>query len=140
MNLGKYILLSSAEIKMGGRNRKTILSDAYESLLGAVYLDGGLKEAEELVNRTMLNLIDTLDVFNQFDNYKSELLEYVQANKMGSLEYRLVDTTGPDHRKKFEITVLVNDEELGRGCGLSKKVAEQEAAKESMKLIRCKCD
>ncbi len=136
MNLGDFIYLSNAEAKMGGRDRKTILSDAYESLLGAVYLDGGIAEASELVKRTMLDKINELSVFSEFENYKSDLLEFIQANKLGELEYRLVDTTGPDHRKNFVITVFINNVEYGTGSGFSKKIAEQEAAKESILMLK----
>ena len=136
INLGDYIYLSQAEIKMGGRNRKTILSDAYESILGAVYLDSGLESARKVINLTMLDKIDTLDVFNKFDNYKSELLEYVQAEKLGSLEYKLLETKGPDHRKVFQIMVIVDGAEYGIGSGFSKKVAEQDAAQKTLEIIR----
>jgi len=135
MELGKYIYLSPAEIKMGGRERKTIISDAYESLLGAIFLDGGMGKAEDFVHLTMLDFIDVLPIFDKIGNFKSELLEFVQANKLGRLEYKLVETTGPEHKKVFKIAVFINDIEYGIGSGMSKKVAEQEAAKVSLEKL-----
>ena len=128
MELGKYLLLGSGEEMSGGRARKSILSDAYEALLGAMYLDGGLDEVRRFVRQYLLKDIDRLLSHRFHHNYKSWLLEHVQAKGITSPEYRILKETGPDHRKEFTVEVLVDGKVLGKGRGYSKKRAEQEAA------------
>ena len=126
--MGNYILLGGGEERAGGRDRKSILSDAYEALLGALYLDGGLEEARRFIRQHLLTDMDRFLTHKFQRNYKSWLLEHVQAEGISSPEYRVLKETGPDHRKEFTVEVLVNGKVLGRGSGYSKKRAEQEAA------------
>jgi ribonuclease-3 len=128
-NLGRYMKLSRSEAKSGGRRRGSILGDAYEAVLGAVYLDGGLTPAVKLVHSSLIPLIQ--DVLNDedFTNYKSGLLEYTQSQSIGLPDYRVLKEWGPEHNKIFRVGVFVQDSEWGRGEGNSKKSAEQSAAR-----------
>ena len=128
IDLGKYILLGEGEERSGGRARKSILSDAYEALLGALFLDGGLEEVRRFIRRHLLMDMDRFISHKFHHNYKSWLLEHVQAEGISSPEYRVLKETGPDHRKEFTVEVLVDGKVLGKGSGYSKKKAEQEAA------------
>lgn len=128
IGLGQYLLLGSGEERSGGRNRHSILSDAYEALLGAIYLDGGLDKVRQFLSWQLLDDIDRL-LDNKFHhNYKSWLLEHVQAEGKINPEYTVLKETGPDHEKEFTVEVHVNGQVVGRGKGYSKKSAEQQAA------------
>ena len=128
IKLGRYILLGGGEEKSGGRDRDSILSDALEALLGALYLDGGEACIRRIVKKYLLkNLKPVLqDKFHR--NFKSWLLETVQGEGRSSPRYRVLEESGPDHKKRFTVQVSVEGEILGQGIGLSKKKAEQEAA------------
>lgn len=135
VGLGKYLILSSGEERSGGRKRKSIISDAFEAMLGAVYLDGGLEEARRSICRFVLKDIDEILTHRFHFNYKSWLLEHVQAEGESFPEYRVLRETGPDHKKEFTVEVVVNGRVLGRGKGLSKKRAEQEAALKAIQYL-----
>ena len=109
----------------GGRNRDSIVSDATEALLGAIYLDGGFANAKEFVLNFILNDIEHKQLF--YDS-KTILQEMVQAKYKETLVYELIKEEGPDHNKSFEVCVKIGDEEIGRGLGRTKKAAEQVAA------------
>ena len=118
----------------GGRERPSILADAFEALLAAIYLDGGYEAAQKFV----LGFIpEHLDVKKKakLSDYKTPLQEIVQQNKEERIEYVLVDEQGPDHAKTFTVEVLLNSNIIGRGQGRSKKQAEQNAAHEALKLM-----
>ncbi len=135
IDLGKYIFLGHGEEISGGRNRKSILSNTYEALLGAIYLDGGLEKVRSFICRHLLKDVDHL-ISGVFDhNYKSLLLEYIQGKGGNSPEYIVVGEVGPDHKKEFTVEVRVNGKVLGRGRGYNKKSAEQQAAHEAMKKL-----
>jgi len=135
IDLGKYIFLGHGEEISGGRNRKSILSNAYEAVVGAIYLDGGLKKVRAFIRKHILKNVEEL-IDGRFDhNYKSQLLEYVQGKGGNNPKYVVIEETGPDHRKEFTIEVRVNDKVLGRGKGYNKKSAEQQAAHEAMKKL-----
>ena len=128
ISLGRYVEMSANEDRSGGRERASILEDAFEALIGAIYLDGGHRSAVEFVE---LNLLaNWRDVVKQkeFINYKSLLLEHAQARQWASPVYTLHEESGPDHSKRFVVDVVINGVVHGRGEGRSKKAAEQEAA------------
>lgn len=129
ISLGQYLQMSESEEKSGGRNRRSILEDALEAVIGAVYLDGGLKSASDFIARFIANDVSEHLIREKEHNYKSLLLEYAQGNSLGAPRYRVVSEEGPDHAKTFHIEVLVRDESVGTGIGQSKKQAEQQAAK-----------
>jgi ribonuclease-3 len=134
--LGDFLFMSTEEEKAGGRSKPSITADAFEALVGAIYLDGGYKAAEKLVKKYILN--DYLSILEdeKLFNYKGELLEFIQAKGAGMPYYKVNDQTGPDHDKIFYVGVYTNGEKLGEGMGKSKKEAEQKAARQA--LIRIK--
>ena len=126
IGLGKYLLLGKGEEATGGRNRDSVVSDAMEALIGAIYLDGGFANAKEFVHRYVLNDLEHKQLF--YDS-KTILQEIVQAREGEQLlEYELLKEEGPDHRKVFEVSAILNGQEIGRGSGRTKKAAEQLAA------------
>ena len=125
LNLGAYLLLGKGEEATGGRGRNSVVSDAMEALIGAIYLDGGFANAKEFIHRFVLNDIEHKQLF--YDS-KTILQEMVQAVPDQSLEYELVKEEGPDHNKTFEVRALLGSEEIGRGSGRTKKAAEAMAA------------
>ncbi len=132
IDLGKYILLGKGEEHTGGRNRPSILADAFEAVIAAIYLDGGIKEAEKFVLRFIKKAVNTPPTFN---DYKTALQEIIQKNPDEHLTYVLVGESGPDHDKRFEAEVHLNSNVIGSGIGISKKAAEQAAAKKALELM-----
>lgn len=135
INLGEYILLGKGEIMTGGRTRPSILSDAFESVIAAIYLDGGIDEAKKFVLRFVSK--STTDI-NAATDYKTLLQEVIQKNPDEHLTYRLAAESGPDHDKTFTVEVYLNSNCIGVGNGHSKKKAEQAAAKEALELMGIK--
>ena len=135
INLGEHILLGKGEIMTGGRERPSILSDAFESVIAAIYLDGGMDEAKKFVLRFVST--STTDTAKATD-YKTMLQEVIQKNPDEHLTYRLVAESGPDHNKEFTIEGYLNSNYIGTGKGHSKKKAEQAAAKEARELMGIK--
>ncbi len=133
INLGDYVLLSKGEDMTGGRTRKSILSDAFEAIIGAIFLDGGMEPASEYIHRFVLNDIEHKQLFH---DSKTHLQEVVQANFKDTLRYILVSEKGPDHAKEFTVEAVVGDRVLGHGTGGTKKAAEQEAAYEGLMLLK----
>lgn len=125
MDLEKYIRLSFGEEKTGGRQRKSIRSDALEAVIGAMYLDGGLEPARAFILRFILTDIEHKKLYH---DTKTALQEIVQAEHTAPLTYELIKEEGPDHNKKFTVQAKVGDIVIGTGVGPSKKKAEQEAA------------
>ncbi len=125
LKLGEYLLLGKGEEATGGRLRPSIVSDAMEALIGAVYLDGGFDSAKEFVCRYVLDDVEHKQLF--YDS-KTILQEMVQAEEEGPLSYELLREDGPDHNKLFEVRALVGSREVGRGTGRTKKAAEAMAA------------
>lgn len=135
LDLGKYVILSLNEERTGGRERQSILEDAFESLIGAVYLDGGLSPARAFVETHLLD--NWRDVVRQkeFINYKSLVLEHAQAKQWSAPVYALREESGPDHSKSFVVELVINGVIYGRGEGRSKKAAEQEAALATAEML-----
>ena len=133
MQLGAHLLLGRGEEKTGGRFKPALLADAYEALIAAVYLDGGLPAAAAFLERELRDAIE--EGAGQAivgEDYKSALQEYVQALGRSLPEYRVAAESGPDHRKLFTVEVMVGGETLGSATGNAKKVAEQDAAKQAL--------
>ncbi len=125
IDLGKYLYLGKGEDMTGGRGRKSILSDAMEAVIGAIYLDGGFASAKEFILKFILTDIEHKQLF--YDS-KTILQEMVQALHQEELGYRLIKEEGPDHNKLFVVEALMGERVIGQGEGRTKKAAEQEAA------------
>lgn len=125
IELGRYLLLGKGEDLTGGRERNSIVSDAMEALIGAIYLDGGFANAKEFIYKFILSDIEHKKLF--FDS-KTILQEIVQSNYKEELIYDLIAEEGPDHNKNFIVNALIGKDIIGTGCGRTKKAAEQEAA------------
>ena len=125
ISLGRYILLGRGETASGGRERPSITSDAFEALIGAIYLDGGFTSAKEFIRKFVLNDLEHKKLF--FDS-KTILQERIQAHCEGDLHYELLREEGPDHQKIFVVRAMLGDRVIGEGQGRTKKAAEQEAA------------
>jgi ribonuclease-3 len=135
IGLGDHLLLSKEEDGAGGRDRTSIIGDAFEAVLGAIYLDGGLKAAERFVQSILMGDVDTIISNGNYLNYKSVLLEHTQSEGQGHPRYLVDSEQGPDHRKEFTVEVVVGGERMGQGRGRSKKEAQQMAAKEALKKL-----
>lgn len=133
--LGEYLLLGRGEDKNGGRERDSILADAFESVLAAIYLDGGMDAAKQHVMNTVLRDLQINTVDDAIKDYKTTLQEIIQRNPEEMVSYILIDETGPDHDKLFTVAVKLNSNIIGTGSGKSKKQAEQMAAKQALKLM-----
>ena len=132
LELGKYLLLGKGEILTGGRERPSIQADAFEAIIAAIYLDGGMDAARSFVLKYIEEAIRRQQ---SVKDYKTMLQEVVQRNPGEIVEYVLSGETGPDHDKRFEVEVHLNSNVIGRGIGRSKKRAEQEAAREALELM-----
>ncbi len=133
ISLGDFLFLGKGEEMSGGRQRSTILENAFEALTAAIYLDGGLEKARAFVLGFLINALDNHRI--NFKDYKTLLQEVVQQNHDETLNYVIVGESGPDHDKRFEVEVHLNSNIIGRGIGRSKKQAEQEAAREALQLM-----
>lgn len=134
INLGDYLLLSRGERHCNGQDRSSILADAFESVIAAIYLDGGMEQAEKFVLKFVVPDIKSSKP-KKFKDYKTELQEIVQKNPEERLEYVLISESGPDHNKHFVFEVHLNSNVIGKGGGRSKKEAEQQAAREALELM-----
>lgn len=136
INLGEYLQLGKGEEKTGGRAKQALLVDALEAIIGAIYLDSGIEE----VRRVILNFFEPQieDVGNsdrQLKDFKTALQEELQAQHRARAEYGVTSEDGPDHQKLFTVEVAVNGESLAQGIGLTKKAAEQAAARQALERI-----
>ena len=134
LGLGEYLRLGKGEEMTGGRNRPSILADAFVAVIAALYLDGGYQAAQKFVLSFIPENLDVKSA-NQLADYKTTLQEIIQQNREEKIEYVLADEKGPDHAKVFTAEVLLNSNVIGVGEGSSKKQAEQNAAKEALKLM-----
>lgn len=133
LNLGRYLFLGKGEHLTGGRNRNSILSDALEAVIGAIYLDGGFEHARTFIERFILTDIEHKKLFY---DCKTSLQEEVQANYTERLNYRLVSESGPDHDKSFSVEARIGEKVIGTGTGHTKKAAEQEAAYQALLFLK----
>jgi ribonuclease III len=134
INLGNYLRLGKGEELSGGRERPAILADAFEALLGALFLDAGYQEAYKFLDRVVFELLRNGIVIDIKD-YKSKLQELVQADSSRSISYKTVSESGPAHNRLFEVEVLMDEIVMGSGAGRSKKEAEQNAAKMALDKV-----
>jgi len=136
IGLNKFILIGknlSQSFKSGAR---TVLSDALEALIGAIYLDSDINMIKNFIDRILIQPIIRDEDFLVDENFKSQLLEYVQAKKMGGPSYMVVNEEGPQHSRIFIVKAVVNEKEYGTGQGRNKKTAEQNAAKAALKKLK----
>lgn len=133
IELGSYLMLGKGEESTGGRNRNSVVSDAMEALIGAIYLDGGFANAKEFVYRFVLNDLEHKQLF--FDS-KTILQEVVQGNCSDLLHYELIREEGPDHNKRFVVEARIGARAYGQGEGRTKKAAEQDAAYHTLLQLR----
>ncbi len=134
IELGKFILLGKGEENTGGRERPSILADAFEAVIAAIYLDGGMEAARKHILR-FIPENPTNGTKMAFGDFKTVLQEIVQKNPEEKVEYVLIGEEGPDHNKRFVVEVMLNSQVIGKGKGRSKKDAEQLAAKEALELM-----
>lgn len=133
INLGKYLMLGKGEEATGGRERVSILADAFEALIGAIYLDGGIENAKVFVLKYLSPIIENaVNGVELFIDYKTHLQELLQKTTKSKIEYAVILEEGPDHNKIFHTEVTLDGEVLGKGIGRSKKEAEQNAAKSAL--------
>ena len=133
IELGRYMLLGKGEEATGGRNRDSITSDVMEAVIGALYLDGGFDAAHDFIHRFILSDLENKILF--YDS-KTVLQEILQAEGDGEFSYELKGEEGPDHNKSFEVSAMLDGQEIGRGIGRTKKSAEQRAAYRGILTIR----
>lgn len=133
IDLNTYILLGKGEEATGGRKRDSIISDVMEAVIGAIFLDGGIGDAEKFINRFVLSDLEDKILFM---DSKTLLQEEIQKNNTAQLRYELIGETGPDHDKQFSVEAYLDDKLIGSGVGRTKKAAEQAAAYEALKRLK----
>ena len=135
VGLGRLILLSENMDQVGGRDNPTILADAFEAIIGALYLDKGEEAARIFIEKKILKIVNLEDLAEQQDNFKSILLEYAQAKGWPQPQYRVTREEGPSHDKRFTVEVLVKEIPYGQGRAGNKKKAEQRAAQKALQSL-----
>ncbi len=138
LDLGQYLFLGRGEEQTGGRKKESLLANALEAIIAAIYLDGGLEAADDLIRMTFAGDIMIIAHEGISLDYKTDLQEYCQARGLHLPVYKVKKESGPDHRKTFEIELLIDGKVLGIGSGRSKKEAEQKAAEEALKNLTSK--
>ena len=131
LELGQYLFLGKGEEKTGGRTKQALLVDALEAIIGAVYLDGGLEAARQFISKFMEPQLGEVSLKRTVD-FKTALQEVLQARGLGSVRYVAVSEIGPDHEKLFTVDVELAGQAIARGVGLTKKAAEQAAARQAL--------
>ncbi len=129
IDLGEHIFISNAEENNNGREKPSLLSNAFEAVMGAIYLEVGLEKVRVIIYQLLEEAYERVDLLNLFNDYKTALQELTQAKYGVTPEYTLVRSFGPDHKKEFEVVVSINDKEFAKAKGKSKKSAQQKAAK-----------
>jgi len=132
MGIAPLVRLGKGEERSGGRGRDSLITDCLEALIGALYLDGGWETVRGFVVRVFHEELERVEESDLAWDFKSRLQNYCQAHQMGLPRFEVVRSEGPDHRKEFEVEVSLRGEPSGRGCGKSKKEAEQNAAREAL--------
>ena len=138
LDIGEYLLLGRGEEHTGGRKKESLLANALEAIIAAIYLDGGLPAADGFIRMVFVAQIQTITREGISLDYKTDLQEYCQGHDLELPSYRVSKEMGPDHKKTFEVEILINGEVLGLGIGKNKKEAEQRAAKEALKYLTSK--
>jgi ribonuclease-3 len=136
LQLGSYLQLGRGEEKTGGRAKQALLVDAFEAVLGAIYVDGGIEEARRVVLRFFEPQIEYVEESEQqLQDFKTGLQEKLQARQRGHADYVVTSEEGPDHQKLFTVEVVIDGESVARGVGLTKKAAEQAAARQALERV-----
>ena len=135
IDLGDYIFISSAEENNNGREKPSLLSNAFEAIMGAVYLEVGIEQVKDIIHDLLDESYEQIDLSTLFKDYKTALQELTQAKYGVTPEYRLVRSFGPDHKKEFEVVVSINTKEFAKAKGKSKKSAQQKAAKITLDIL-----
>ena len=136
LKLGDYLLLGKGEEQTNGRKKPSIITDAFEALIGAIYLDGGFPEALRIIEKLFSQSLNKINLGKSINDFKTELQEYSQDTFQSPPEYRIEKETGPDHNKTFYVSVYLKENLTGKGKGKSKKEAEQKAAKEALACLK----
>jgi ribonuclease-3 len=136
LSLGDYLQLGKGEEKTGGRTKQALLVDGFEAILGAMYLDGGLEPVQRLLLRFLEPQIEDIDdPALQVTDFKTALQERVQARQLGRADYVIAGESGPHHQKLFSVDVVLEGQRIATGLGLTKKAAEQAAAREALEKL-----
>jgi len=136
IRLGEFIYISPAEEHNNGRYKSSILSNAFEAVMGAMYLEAGLDKVREITLNLIFKVYKKIDPDKLLKDYKTTLQEITQAHFGCTPDYRLLSSSGPDHKKEFEIGIFINEKLYSQAKGHSKKVAQQNAAKDAIKILK----
>jgi len=136
LNLGDYIFLSNAEQNNGGREKSSLLSNAFEAVIGAIYLEAGLSKVEVIAIDLIEKNHKEISLDSLFRDFKTTLQELTQHRFGITPEYKVVASRGPDHKKEFEVAVLIDSKEYARAIGKSKKIAQQESAMIAVEMLK----
>ena len=136
LSIGKFIYISQAEENNQGRTKPSLLSNAFEAVMGAIYLEEGLERVRQIVLDLLQKEYPTIDLQALFKDYKTTLQELTQAKFGVTPTYKLLGSSGPDHRKEFEVAVQLHDDIVATAKGRSKKAAQQEAAKKALEVLK----
>lgn len=136
LELGKFIFLSNAEENNGGREKPSLLSNAFEAVMGAIYLEAGISKIDDIVIKMLEGNYQDISLDSLFKDYKTSLQEVTQAHFGVIPEYKMIGSSGPDHKKEFEVSVTIQGKEYARGLGKSKKVAQQVCAESAIKILK----
>lgn len=136
LNLGEFLYLSPAEENNGGRDKQSLISDALEALMGAIYLESGLDSVKVIFIDLLEKNFPDINLNSLTKDYKTTLQEVTQAQIGTAPKYELISSSGPDHKKSFEMAVLLNGKEIARATGNSKKVAEQACALKALEMLK----
>jgi ribonuclease III len=137
LQLGDYLHLGKGEEKTGGRTKQALLVDAFEAILGAMYMDGGVDPVRRLVAEFFEEQIAEIgETSQQIADYKTALQERLQKRNMGPVEYEITGEAGPDHQKLFTVEIVIGEQSLARGIGLTRKAAEQAAARQALQGLK----
>ena len=135
VDLGKYLLLSHGEEHTGGRDKPSILSDALEAVIGAMYLDGGIEPAKAFILSFAVDFIHEAVKTISVKDFKTLLQEHIQQQHCGTLEYEVISVSGPDHKRVFTMVAVINGKPMGKGQGNSKQEAGQNAAHATLVML-----
>ena len=136
LNLGAYIMMSNAEENNGGREKASLLANAFEAIMGAIYLESGLDVTRDIALKLINDNYEKITLDELFKDFKTALQELTQARFGVIPVYEVIASRGPDHQKEFEVAVLIDDKEYARAIGKSKKIAQQEAAKIALDMLK----